>query len=70
MAKERATTMYTWVPSKYTIEPVTVSILGKYMSISGFCNAIRYTCTCLDHSCNKYCDLIGQEEVTISHKNL
>ena len=25
--------------------------------------------TYLDHSCNKYCDLIGQEEVSISHKN-
>ena len=24
----------------------------------------------LDHSCNKYYDLIGQEEVSISHKNL
>ena len=22
----------------------------------------------LDHSCNKYCDLIGQEEVSISHR--
>ena len=22
----------------------------------------------LDHSCNKYCDVIGQEEVFISHK--
>ena len=22
----------------------------------------------LDHSCNKCCDLIGQEEVSISHK--
>ena len=24
----------------------------------------------LDHSCNKYCDVIGQEEVSISHKYL
>ena len=24
----------------------------------------------LDHSCNKYCDLIGQEEVSISHRYL
>ena len=24
----------------------------------------------LDHSCNKYCDLIGQEEVSISHRHL
>ena len=23
----------------------------------------------LDHGCNKYCDLIGQEEVSISHIN-
>ena len=24
----------------------------------------------LDHSCNKYCDLIGQVEVSISHRYL
>ena len=23
----------------------------------------------LDHSCNKYCDLIGHKQVSISHKN-
>ena len=24
----------------------------------------------LEHSCNKYCDLIGQSEVSISHRDL
>ena len=39
------------------------------------CVIIRYELTdyyIIDHSCNKYCDLIGQEEVStcISHINL
>ena len=28
------------------------------------------TCMNLDHSCNEDCDLIGQEEVSISHRHL
>ena len=32
--------------------------------------SIHYTCISLDHSCNKYCNLIGQEEVTNSDRYL
>ena len=42
-----------------------VAVMLKYalvLRISHYC--------ALDHSCNKYCDLIGQEEVSISHINL
>ena len=31
-------------------------------------NYVGRSCT-IDHSYNKYCDLIGQEEVSISHRH-
>ena len=39
--KERATTMYTLVPSKYKFEQATVSILGKCASIRDLRDAIN-----------------------------
>ena len=47
--KGRATAVYIWVPSKYKIEPATVSILGKCASIRDRCDAMK--CTCIWHAC-------------------
>ena len=33
-------------------------------------DVVRAISISLDHSCNKYCNLIGQREVSISHRHL
>ena len=49
-AKERVTTMYTQVPSKYKIERAMVSILGECASIRDLRDAIKCMCIILWHA--------------------
>ena len=41
-----------------------------HVSVLDCLHKFYYLYTVLDPSCNKYCDLIGQEQVSISHINL
>ena len=42
--KEHATTIYTWVPSKYEFKPAQLPYKESAWSISGVCDAIKCMC--------------------------
>ena len=56
---------------KLTFDADSVKVADKDRSVIQ-CNdsVVQLTRQTLDPSCNKYCDLIGQDQVSISHINL